>query len=331
MKTILATLLCLAAVVASPLLVGCASDSRKSETKPAATIQPETSLAHPPHPSSPSTLSEPPPARYYLDDGPPDDRDINLAAIPDAVPKREPVHPARNLPYRAFGKIYRPHAAPRPHRETGVASWYGRRYHGRETASGEIYDMFKMTAAHPVLPIPSYARVTRADNRESVVVRINDRGPFLRGRVIDLSYVAAAKLGIAETGSAKVIVESLPPEGEEFKSETNSATVSDSDSVLNSEADSDSDSETVAENSPSSRGVFIQLGAFSKRLGAEKMLADFRSAAPEKFRGLGKVVYDSLSTLHRMGVGNYPSLESARDDLRALCDAGLCGFVAPLP
>ena len=316
MKTILATLLCLAAVVASPLLVGCASDSRKSETKPAATIQPETSLP-------PSTPSEPPPARYYLDDGPPDDRDINLAAIPDAVPKREPVHPARNLPYRAFGKIYRPHAAPRPHRETGVASWYGRRYHGRETASGEIYDMFKMTAAHPVLPIPSYARVTRADNRESVVVRINDRGPFLRGRVIDLSYVAAAKLGIAETGSAKVIVESLPPEGENFKPEANS------DSVLNSEADSDS--ETVAENSPSSRGVFIQLGAFSKRLGAEKMLADFRSAAPEKFRGLGKVVYDSLSTLHRMGVGNYPTLESARDDLRALCDAGLCGFVAPLP
>ena len=322
MKTILATLLCLAAVVASPLLVGCASDSRKSETKPAATIQPETSLP-------PSTPSEPPPARYYLDDGPPDDRDINLAAIPDAVPKREPVHPARNLPYRAFGKIYRPHAAPRPHRETGVASWYGRRYHGRETASGEIYDMFKMTAAHPVLPIPSYARVTRADNRESVVVRINDRGPFLRGRVIDLSYVAAAKLGIAETGSAKVIVESLPPEGEEFKSETNSDSVSDSDSVLNSEADSDS--AAVAENSPSSRGVFIQLGAFSKRLGAEKMLADFRSAAPEKFRGLGKVVYDSLSTLHRMGVGNYPTLESARDDLRALCDAGLCGFVAPLP
>ena len=319
MKKNLPLLFCLAALAAA--LSGCASDSETRAEKPTATIQPETSLIRP-APSTPTapSPSEPPPARYYLDDGPPDNRNINLAAIPDAVPKREPIHPARNLPYRAFGKVYRPYSAPRPHRETGVASWYGRRYHGRETASGEIYDMLKMTAAHPILPIPSYARVTRADNQKSVVVRINDRGPFLRGRVIDLSYVAAAKLGIAEAGSAKVIVESLPPPGENFKAEAKSEPGSDSKTV--------SDSEHAP---PASRGVFIQLGAFSKRLGAEKMLADFRSAAPEKFRGLGKVVYDSLSTLHRMGVGHYPTLESARDDLKALCDAGLCGFVAPLP
>ena len=280
-----------------------------------------------PAPAPLSRPSEPPPARYYLDDGPPVEHRINLAAIPDAVPRAEPVHPGRNRPYRAFGKTYRPFASPRPHRETGVASWYGRRYHGRQTASGEIYDMFKMTAAHPILPIPSYARVTRADSGESVVVRVNDRGPFLRGRVIDLSYAAAHRLGIVQSGSAEVVVESVLPAGAPSSSAAPPSSPS-------SPAPAGGENRTAVEEDWTQAGgrmFFIQLGAFSDHVGAGRMLADFEKAAPEKFRGRGMIIYDSLSELHRVGAGKYPSAEAARADLRALCDAGLCGFVAPLP
>jgi rare lipoprotein A len=98
-----------------------------------------------------------------------------------------------------------------PYRAVGIASWYGRRYHGQKTASGEIYDMFAMTAAHPILPIPSYARVTAARSGRSVVVRINDRGPFVNDRLIDLSYVAAHRLGLIETGTGEVQVEVILP------------------------------------------------------------------------------------------------------------------------
>ncbi len=98
-----------------------------------------------------------------------------------------------------------------PFRQSGVASWYGKRYHGSKTSNGETYDMYAMTAAHPTLPIPSYARVTNVKSGKSVVVRINDRGPFHAARVIDLSYVAAYKLGYIQAGAAQVEVESIVP------------------------------------------------------------------------------------------------------------------------
>lgn len=135
----------------------------------------------------------------------------NLAAIPDAVPRVEPLHRFANRPYQVFGKDYVPAATLAPFRQTGVGSWYGRRYHGAPTSSGERYDMYAMTAAHPTLPIPSYARVTNLANGRSVVVRINDRGPFHSERIIDLSYTAAWKLGYVDAGSARLEVESLLP------------------------------------------------------------------------------------------------------------------------
>jgi rare lipoprotein A len=146
---------------------------------------------------------------YYLDDGPGNGPMPDLDAIPDATPRREPLHPRANRPYVVFERSYTPMTALAPYRERGVGSWYGRRYHGQKTSSGEVYDMYAMTAAHPTLPIPSYVRVTRPETGRSVVVRINDRGPFLHGRLIDLSYVAAAKLGYAAAGSAEVEVELL--------------------------------------------------------------------------------------------------------------------------
>ena len=123
-------------------------------------------------------------------------------AIPDAVPRPEPLLPRANRPYVVFDRQYQPMTDLVPFRQRGLGSWYGRKYHGRKTSSGEVYDMYAMTAAHPTLPIPSYARVTHLPSGRSVVVRVNDRGPFLHDRVIDLSYTAATRLGYANAGSA---------------------------------------------------------------------------------------------------------------------------------
>lgn len=158
-------------------------------------------------PSTPATKG----GGYYLDDGPGDNAPANLDAIPDAVPRTEPLHRGALRPYTVMGRNYVPLTAVAPYRARGVASWYGRRYHGKQTSSGEIYDMYAMTAAHTTLPIPSYARVTHVATGKSVVVRINDRGPFIDNRLIDLSYTAAHKLGVLAGGSAMVEVETIIP------------------------------------------------------------------------------------------------------------------------
>ena len=151
---------------------------------------------------------------YYLDDGPGRHPPPDIAAIPDAVPRAEPVLARTSRPYVVFGREYRPMSRLEPYKARGVATWYGRRYHGNPTSSGERYDMYGMTAAHPTLPIPSYVRVTHVANGRSVVVRVNDRGPFLHDRLIDLSYTAAAKLGYVQAGTAEVEVELITEFGE---------------------------------------------------------------------------------------------------------------------
>ena len=146
---------------------------------------------------------------YYMDDGPGDNIPANIARIPDAVPRIEPHNPANFRPYNVLGQRFVPVSANAQLRQRGVASWYGRKFHGQKTANGESSDMYALTAAHPTLPLPSYARVTHERSGRSVIVRVNDRGPFLRGRVIDLSYAAAAKLGIIGKGSDTVVVEHI--------------------------------------------------------------------------------------------------------------------------
>ena len=151
---------------------------------------------------------------YYLDDGPGRPDPQRVAALmkqPDPVPKDEPLRARANRPYEVMGQKFVPMTERKPYRQQGVASWYGQRFHGKKTSIGETYDMYGMTAAHPTLPLPSYVRVTRLDNGRSVVVRVNDRGPFLRGRLIDLSYMAASKLGYVGNGHTNVEVELLDP------------------------------------------------------------------------------------------------------------------------
>ena len=142
--------------------------------------------------------SKPPaPSPTFERDGPGANPPPNLDRIADATPRIEPLRVGGpNKPYEIAGVLYVPLTRDLPLREAGGASWYGRKFHGRPTASGEPYDMYAMTAAHKTLPIPSYAVVRNPANGRSVVVRVNDRGPFVDGRVVDLSYTAALKLGV---------------------------------------------------------------------------------------------------------------------------------------
>ena len=198
----------LALASATLLLAACGSQPpRPVEDKPAASGSPSTT------PTKPVTKRG---GGYYLDDGPGDDEPPPeaLAATPDAVPRAEPLHRFANKPYTVLGKTYTPMKTRDSYKATGIASWYGKKFHGQKTSSGEVYDMYAMTAAHPTLPLPSYARVTNPANGKSVVVRVNDRGPFLHNRIMDLSYVAAWKLGYIGNGSARVTVELLHPDSD---------------------------------------------------------------------------------------------------------------------
>jgi rare lipoprotein A len=183
---------------------------------------------------------------YYQDDGPGDNPPADLERIPDAEPKPEPLHRFANNPYIVLGRTYVPDVSGRPYVAEGIASWYGRKFHGKPTSSGEPYDMYAMTAAHPTLPIPSYARVTNLQNGKSVIVRINDRGPFHSDRLIDLSYTAAYKLGLVQSGSGRVRVESI---------------------------DATNPTQVAGKTAAEPEGTFwVQLGAFSVAANAEQML-----------------------------------------------------------
>lgn len=224
-----------AAALASLLLAGCASSPQgpgMSTTKPAPVVtrqatgangelgpltrEPVTATPIPGQkPGSAAKIVQKRGGGYYKDDGPGDSPPPNLDAIPDAVPQAEPLNPFANNPYSVFGRDYIPATSLKPYRSRGVASWYGKKFHGQPTSSGELYDMYGMTAAHPTLPIPSYARVTNIANGRSVIVRINDRGPFIADRLMDLSFTAAYKLGYSDTGSTTIEVEQIIPEGVE--------------------------------------------------------------------------------------------------------------------
>jgi rare lipoprotein A len=169
-----ATRLPLALLMAAGLLMaGCATGPRPATgTSPAAAASPDR-------------------------DGPEARPPADLASVPDAEPKLEPIRAGGpNKPYEVLGRSYVPITKDAPFTERGLASWYGKKFHGKRTASGEVYNMFAMTAAHPTLPIPSYARVRNPANGREVVLRINDRGPFHPGRIVDLSYTAALKLDL---------------------------------------------------------------------------------------------------------------------------------------
>lgn len=159
--------------------------------------------------------SSPPSPQYLPGEGkPPASLDdlARIEKIPNAIPKDEPLHPFANLPYTEMGQNYTPLLCAKGYKERGLASWSGIGFEGKMTASGELSDLYAMTAAHNILPIPSYVRVTHLGNGKSIVVRVNDRGPFHTDRIINLSYVAAKKLDMIESGTAEVEIEAVMPE-----------------------------------------------------------------------------------------------------------------------
>jgi rare lipoprotein A len=237
---------------------------------------------------------------YYKDDGP-GENPPDLDRIPDAQPRAERLNRFANNPYQAFGKDYLPMRVGMAYRERGVASWYGRRYHGQKTSSGETYDMYAMTAAHPTLPIPSYARVTNVANGRTVVVRVNDRGPFHSDRLIDLSYVAAYKLGYVQAGSALVEVESVTADSTPL--------VTAAVQVPAPAPESASAQAAPLPVSTEAGGVFLQLGAFSVRDNAEL----FRAKIYKELAWLtDPMQVNAQGGIFRLQLGPYRTQEDAR-------------------
>lgn len=223
---------------------------------------------------------------YYLDDGPGDVIPDGLESTPDAEPKVEPFNPRNSRPYVVFGKTYTPMTDDRPYKQRGYGSWYGKKFHGQKTASGELYDMYQMTAAHPTMPIPSYARVTNVKNGRQVIVRVNDRGPFLSKRIIDLSYTAALKLGYIGQGSAELEVERLLPDEIQRIASNKQNRATDSHSVATAALESGAIEKantpaavrltstgpaTPVDVVNAASGYYLQLGAYAQKANAESM------------------------------------------------------------
>jgi rare lipoprotein A len=275
---------------------------------------------------------------YYKDDGPGENPPPNLGDTPDAEVRVEPPLPRANRPYVVFGKTYTPIAGNRPFSQRGTGSWYGKKFHGQRTSSGELYDMYKMTAAHPTLPIPSYVRLTSAGSGKQVIVRINDRGPFHSSRVIDVSYTAALKLGLLSKGSHELQVDLLlPDEIERIRAAGKQAAAAPAPSaaVLAAEADVSTEAVAMPEvtqsllpvaatatpaplDAAAAKGSFyLQMGAFAR--------ADNAEAARVRllpYTGtLGTLEVVQSGTVHRLYGGPFPGRQAAAQAAEALLGA----------
>ena len=252
-------------------------------------------------PSRPAPGKLPPPSAvgaYYKDDGPIAGTPDNLDAITDPDPRWEPINKGAARPYVIFGRTYTPNTALKTFKQRGIASWYGKKFHGSQTSIGETYDMFALSAAHTTLALPSYLRVSNPANGKQVIVRVNDRGPFHPDRIIDLSYTAAFKLGLVGKGSGEVEIEAIIPDA---PLDTTYAEIGpDKKEVLQN-------SSASAAAAPDS-GFFIQLGAFSQKDNA----ANLRVHALKQLEWLTEPVrVFSENDLHRVQIGPFVSRSEA--------------------
>ncbi len=254
-------------------------------------------------------------------DGPDPRTPAELMQVPDAVPRAEPIRPGGpNKPYEVEGQRYEPLPADERYEARGLASWYGQQFHGRKTASGETFNMYAMTAAHRTLPLPSYVRVSNPANGRSVVVRVNDRGPFTPGRIIDLSYTAAVKLGIAGVSSVTVQrvlpqdMRDVPPvvDGDDVpeRAKATSAPSSLPAPVPPAEAQP-ALRETTA--NVAARGFWLQLGAYRELSGAvalQKQAGDELPALAPLLTVLQQQAADA-PRLHRVQAGPFATRQEA--------------------
>ena len=197
---------------------------------------------------------------------------LDVSGLAEPEPRHEPPAAYGNRsPYQVLGKSYRVLPSAEGYVERGIASWYGQKFHGRHTSSREIYDMCSFSAAHKTLPLPSYVRVTRLDTGESVVVRVNDRGPFHAGRIIDLSYAAAVKLGLDRSGTAPVEVRALVP-----------GVPAPALAQVSPPAGQAGHDPVLAAASGGERPRFIQVGAYRERGNAERIARELERAGVDE-------------------------------------------------
>lgn len=214
-------------------------------------------------------------------------------------PPGKPGHPK---PYKVLGKWYQPLPHSEGFRQRGLASWYGRDFHGKKTSNGEIYNMYAMTAAHKTLPLGTYVRVHNLQNNRSAVVRINDRGPFVRGRIIDLSYTAAKEVGIVGPGTARVEVVAL---GKRTTTASNSAS-------------------TYTAGDYYSGNFTFQVGAFLSRENAEKQ----RRQLAQRYKNAHIAVYDRGDQIfYRVRVGRFSTLQEAVEQEKILIQDGFADAI----
>lgn len=276
----------LIATAAVALVAGCAGKSTRPASEPPQRHYGKVPGVHPAPSASnrrtPPAVREGPAPWEERDRGPPEP--VDTADVPDAVPVAEPLAAYGNKsPYTVLGRTYRVLPSAKGYRERGLASWYGKKFHGRRTSMREPYDMYAMTAAHKTLPLPTYARVTNLDTGRSVVVRINDRGPFVDGRIIDLSYAAAARIGILGAGTGRVEVEAIVPSGMH-------ATVAPREGARPASAVA-AEAAAAAGQPPAAPAPRVapgsntlQAGAFGSRDNAERLAGEIRGHAIEPVR-----------------------------------------------
>ncbi len=233
--------------------------------------------------SSTPTVTNPNAGRYSIEQDRAPTTQLDIANIPEVIP--EPVTrtmAGNRSPYNVLGRTYHVLPTEAGYRENGVASWYGEKFHGHKTSNGEVFDMYQVSAAHKSLPIPSFLRVTNLDNNRSIIVRVNDRGPFHGDRLIDLSYAAAVKLGYADRGTARVQLEAVLPDAYLDRPITRVA---------------------VAPQAPvSGSNQYIQVGAFAEISSARNLIAQLQELTPHPVF-IRTIQTDANAVLHRVRIG----------------------------
>ena len=300
------------------LLAACGGQPPRTVSNSASTGESASSYKSPTSQSRKPSVTQKRGGGYYKDDGPGEDIPENLDDIPDAQPRIELLHRFANKPYVVLGKSYVPETTLKPYKKQGIASWYGKKFHGQKTSIGDPYDMFAMTAAHPTLAIPSYVRVSNVSTGKTVIVRVTDRGPFHADRIIDLSYAAAYRLGYVNNGSTQVEVEAILPSDTSMLAYAQIKPITMKSSITvagQNELDLLTAKLAADENLPKNpepilttpfsatqKGFFLQLGAFSNADNAEIL----RSHLLRELDWLNEEIQiNSNSGMHRVHLGPY--------------------------
>ena len=259
--------------------------------------------------------SSPAPSRYAQKQDSAPQQPVDVAAVKDAVPRPEPRSRYGNpASYVVHGKRYHTVASSKGYRERGIASWYGTKFHGHRTSSGDTYDMYQMSAAHKTLPLPTYAQVTNLRNGKSVIVKINDRGPFHDNRLIDLSYAAAARLEILGQGTGLVEVEAIDPH--RYAAEQSKARIAASQPKLAAEKTA------AAAAERNSTALYLQVGAFRERANAERLRSQLAAVELPGSLHISEGLADR-KRVYRVRIGPLQTIESADKVAQILADQGI--------